>query len=167
MLNLMLTGAMPWERVAGGKLRRLIRRCLEVNPRDRYGDVWELYHALKRARRVTAEWLPPGFRTLRPVNMLVAILGYAFLVTFSLRIDGSVYETVAEYNLMRLNFLLLGLFLVLFYCNYLDLRRKFLFMRSRRRWLRMVGLLLAPVFAFWTVLLLTGLLKAFVTVFIL
>lgn len=154
LLNIMLTGVMPWERVAGGKLNKIIRRCLKMNPKDRYAGAWELYHALKRARAVRCEWLPPGFRTMHPLKILLAVPGYLFLFLFPLKLDSSDVGTSAERDLMRLTVFLLGLFPLLFYSNYLGVRRWFPFMRSPHKELRILGLVLAPVFLFLLLILL-------------
>lgn len=146
LLNVLLTGAFPWEKAADGNLKQVIRRCLEMNPKDRYAGAWELYQVLRRTRREKFPWLPPGFRSMRLYKMLIAIPVYLFIIIFSLRIDTSDQETLAEKNLMHMTFLLLGILPVLFYCNYMDIQRWFPFMRSPDRRLRILGLILSPIF---------------------
>lgn len=146
LLNTLLTGALPWEQKAGGRLRGVITRCLQMKPADRYAGAWELYAALKRARRQQIPWLPPGFRTLSWYKMLPATLWYLFVFVFAFRADFSGTEDPLARNVSRLLLLLLGLLPVLFYANYLNIQRFFPFMRSRSRWLRMLGLIIAPVF---------------------
>ncbi len=46
LLNLMLTGKYPSEQIAKGYLGRVIRKCTNVNPADRYSSVQKLYQAL-------------------------------------------------------------------------------------------------------------------------
>ena len=144
LLNLMITGAMPWEKTADGRLKRIIHRCLRLNPKERYAGTWELYSVLKRASVVRAEWLPPGFRTLRIHKMLVALPAYLFVILISLGPDAEKFDSPAEYNIMRLTFFLLGIAPILFYGNYMDIRRFFPFMTSPNRRLRLLGLILAP-----------------------
>lgn len=144
LMNTLLTGALPWEREAGGRLRGVIARCLQMKPADRYAGAWELYAALKRARRLQLPWLPPGFRTLRWYKMLPASLWYLFVFVFAFRAEFNSTDDPLVENVSRLLLLLLGLLPVLFYGNYLDIQRYFPFMRNRSRWLRLLGLVLAP-----------------------
>ena len=143
LLNTLCTGALPWERLAGGRLRRVIRRCLKLEPKDRYIDARELQSALKRAAAMHIEWLPPGFRTMRWYKMLPAALWYLYILHFSLThtVDGS--DPVHELS-SRLLYGAAHLFPTLFYGNYLDVQRFFPFMRSKSRHLRLVGLVIAP-----------------------
>ncbi|MBR2634115.1 MAG: serine/threonine protein kinase [Clostridia bacterium] len=46
LLNMMLTGVHPIETIPKGRPGRVIRRCMEVNPRDRYQTVSRLKAAL-------------------------------------------------------------------------------------------------------------------------
>ena len=143
LLNTLCTGALPWERLAGGRLRRVIRRCLKLEPKDRYIDARELQSALKRAAAMHIEWLPPGFRTMRWYKMLPAALWYLYILHFSLThtVNGS--DPVHELS-SRLLYGAAHLFPTLFYGNYLDVQRFFPFMRSKSRHLRLVGLVIAP-----------------------
>lgn len=72
LMNLMLTRKMPSEGIAGGKLRKIISCCLEVNPKDRYRDVRELYHALKYMNEVKKEWFP----LMRSQYNLLRLVGF-------------------------------------------------------------------------------------------
>lgn len=146
LLNTLVTGALPWETAAGGRLQKVIRRCLQMKPRDRYADAWELHRALKRAKNTSVDWLPPGFRTLKPWKMLIAAPVYFVLTHFCLSLEPAPYERLAQQNIMRLTFFLFGLAPILFYCDYLGMRRLFPLMRSPRRRLRTLGMILAPVF---------------------
>lgn len=47
LLNVMLTGKHPSEKLAKGKARRIIRKCTNLNPNDRYQSVESLSGALK------------------------------------------------------------------------------------------------------------------------
>jgi len=143
LLNVLATGAMPWERLAGGRLRRIIRRCLKLEPKDRYIDARELQSALKRAAAMGIEWLPPGFRSLKWYKMIPAALWYLYILYFSLThtVNGS--DPVHELS-SRLLYGAAHLFPTLFYGNYLDVQRFFPFMRSKSRHLRIVGLVIAP-----------------------
>lgn len=146
LLNTMRTGALPWQTQPYGRLRGIIARCLKLEPKRRYAGAWELHAALKRAQKQQVAWLPPGFRTLRWYKMIPATLWYLFVFIFAFRVDFDDAATLAVRICTRLILLLLGLLPVLFYANYMDFRRFFPFMRCHSRWLRLLGLVLAPIF---------------------
>ena len=45
-MNVMLTGQHPSQKLAEGRLGRVIQRCTQVNPAKRYKDVMNLAEAL-------------------------------------------------------------------------------------------------------------------------
>ncbi|MBQ8813983.1 MAG: serine/threonine protein kinase [Lachnospiraceae bacterium] len=145
LMNLLLTRRLPADHLASGKLRRIIRLCLQVDPKHRCQDVWELYYALKRVRRIRIEWLPPGFRALKPYYMIPAIIGYPFLFLFVFQAALKHYDTVYDIFQFHLIVLCPILLSIYFYADYMGIRRYFPFMRSSRRWLRTIGFLLAPL----------------------
>ena len=161
LLNVLATGAMPWEQLAGGRLRRVISRCLKLDPEDRYIDARELSFALKRAKQLRIEWLPPGFRSLKWYRMIPAA-GY-YLLFLILFLDMAVIDTenlkLTETGILVL--LAIGLGPVAFYGNYLDMQRFFPFMRSHSRRLRLFGMLLFPLWM-WIFLLMCITFKSFV-----
>ncbi len=145
LINIMLTGTFPWEKITEGRLRRVVGRCLRMDPQKRYAGAWELRRVLCRIRRTRAEWLPPGFRTLHPLKMLAALPVYLFVIAVSLCADRKSGMTAAEYDALRLTLLLLGIAPILFYGNYLDVQRFFPFLRSSRPLVRAAGYALSPL----------------------
>lgn len=147
LMNLLLTRKMPTETIASGKLKRIIRLCIQVNPKDRYQDVWELYGALRRTRSIRIQWLPPGFRSLKIYYMLPALLGYSLLFTFTWKAGYENYTV--PYELFQFYFMLLvfAFINIMFYGDYLGIRRYFPFMRSPKRWRRALGFVLVPAAA--------------------
>lgn len=147
LLNTLCTGALPGERRAGGQLRRVIDRCLQLHPKDRYSGMDALCRALKTAKFERIPWLPPGFRTQRWYKVLPAVCYYSFVYAFCIveyQAPGHpLYRPPAE----RLQWTAIALFPVLFYCNYLDIQRFFPLMKSRSRILRLVGLVIGPLWA--------------------
>ena len=148
LLNVLRTGAMPWERLADGRLRRIIDRCMKLAPKDRYMDARELGAALKRAGQTRIEWFPPGFRSLKWYRMVPALCFYFvyWLVFLKFVLDVLMGESTTPDFLAA--YLMMGMGPVLFYCNYLDVQRFFPFMRSNSRGLRLLGYLLFPLWLF-------------------
>ena len=89
LMNIMLTGFLPSEKLGEGKLKRIIKRCVELNPKDRYGSADKLSKDLKRYKSRYISWLPPGFRSFNIFKMLVACLGYYAIVwsSYELALD--------------------------------------------------------------------------------
>lgn len=145
LLNVMLTGALPCEKKAAGKLGSIISRCLKMEPRSRYAGTWELYAALRRVKKQQIPWLFPGFRTLRWYKMVPAFIWYSFVILFAFRANVESID-IASQVCVRLILIMLGLFPVLFYGNYMNIQRSFPFMRSQRRAARILGLVIAPLF---------------------
>lgn len=154
LLNTLLTGVLPWEKEARGQLSGVISRCLKMDPKSRYAGAWELYDALKRAKKQRICWLPPGFRTLRWYKMIPALLWYLFVFLCAFGVD---FKPTIEPQVRvgtRMIFLVLGLLPVFFYANYMDMQRFFPLMRSSRRGLRLIGLAIAPAFMLFLTLVL-------------
>lgn len=146
LLNTMRTGAMPWEKQPTGKLHGIVSRCLEMEPKRRYANAWELHEALKSARKQRVPWLPPGFRTLRWYKMIPALLWYLTVFYISSQVDLDPEEAFITWLCTCLTLFLPGLFAAFFYGNYLGVQRFFPLMRSSNRLVRLLGLLIAPVF---------------------
>lgn len=116
ILNYLLSGKFPVEEIADGKLGDVVRRCIAVNPDERYQNVKELEMDLERLypsnvryvqapenvrrsergvqeqvrRKERASWtrfLPPGFRSGTVWKMLIAIIGYLMLIVICLGME--------------------------------------------------------------------------------
>ena len=147
LLNTLRTGALPSERRAGGQLRRIIDRCLQLYPKDRYPGVEDLARALKAAKFERIPWLPPGYRTQCWYKALPATFYYIFIYAFCFveyrTPNHPLYQPLSD----RLQWAAVALFPVAFYCNYLGIQRLFPLMKSRNRLLRFLGLLIGPLWA--------------------
>lgn len=149
LLNIMLTGELPSETLAKGKLRKVICHCLEMNPKDRYLDAKELYFAIKKISMTKLFWLPPGFRTLRIHRMLVALLGYSLIFLFASFVKRHGFDTVFEWRFVQSVMILFPVSIIFFYCNYFNIQQWFPFMRASRRSHRIAGFIIAPILISW------------------
>lgn len=82
LLNVMLTGKMPSECLAGGALGRIVSKCIEIDARQRYADMGELRLALesKLPSGGAADRFfkaVPGLRSPHLPIVILAILLYA------------------------------------------------------------------------------------------
>lgn len=152
-------------------LEKIISKCTELEPNNRYRTISELQHVLTKATKrsglsVNANtnnnsgethsypFLPPGFRTLSPINMLIGIAGYTFLVLFSFSVkpeDSEGAFLIIERTLLFLMFLSI----VFFSLNYLNIQSRIPFCRSKHIVLRMLGILLGDILliGFWLVMI--------------
>lgn len=160
LLNVLLTGMLPAEALAEGALAPIISRCTQLAPEERYASVKELANALSSSPTAAPgslgaasnpplgwrRFLPPGFRTLSPVKMLLSLLGYGILfsVSLTLEVEGASPAVLA---FERGFFTLIFLSMVFFTGNYLDIQSRFPLANSAKRALRLLGILL------WNILL--------------
>ena len=152
LMNILLTKNLPTDQLVSGKLRRIILQCLQMNPRDRYPDVRELYRALQRAAKVKSEWLPPGFRTMQIPRMLLASLVYFFIIAVSVSMTQKTFSSAGEMHMFQAAFVSAGLLTIAFLFDYQGIRRKFPLMRSPYRWVRACGFVLDSVLIYWAAL---------------
>lgn len=55
LANMLLTGHMPKKKLAKGRLGRIIKKCVMIDPQDRYQTAEELYYAIFFKRKHTAK----------------------------------------------------------------------------------------------------------------
>ena len=94
LLNELVTGVLPKDRMPRGRLGKVIKKCTRIDPKDRYRSVKELQSALASCRshpnqyeRNTYKnnfWIP-GFRSKKPMNILMALFIYTFAFSICLR----------------------------------------------------------------------------------
>ena len=131
VLNYLLTGHMPDEKLAEEPLGTVVKKCVQINPIHRYQNVFELRQALGGVMgnvsgkqedssyvRGWQKFLPPGFRTLKPWKMLVAVVSYAAILDIAAT-SNFVVKSATELVLNRIfaGLGMIGSVLVLF--NYL------------------------------------------------
>ncbi len=108
ILNYIVLKKFPVEEIVPGKLGEIIRRCIALNPDERYQSVKELEGELEALypgrNKYEAEgnglsagelpgwrrFLPPGFRSGRVWKMILAVMGY--LLVFYICLDMDVSE---------------------------------------------------------------------------
>lgn len=81
LLNVMLTGSVPSEKLFDGGCSSVIRKCTAMDPDDRYPTVDSLMKSLLKSLKWSAPKLtPPGFRTGKVWKMIVASFGYVGII---------------------------------------------------------------------------------------
>ena len=164
LMNVMLTGDFPGKRIACGRLNNVIRKCIELSPAGRYQSIQELQAVLNTLSGSVApetanklcwrRFLPPGFRSKSIVRWLFSAVGYALLlyVGFGLKVENA---GALELLLNRIAFTVAVLLIVLFNGNYLSIHQKFVMTRSKRRWVRWLGMAIVDtaILALWVIVL--------------
>ena len=160
LLNVMLTGVPPKEKLAAGRLGKVIGRCTMLDPRDRYGTVDELLHDLRMSktaggRRIyhSPGWMIPGFRSGNATNMVVALLGYAFIFSAGLTMAIPSAKTEALRWTERIFFILCSLVVVFLSSDYLGVWKRFRIDRVKNPFLKALCVLLLDAAAFLVLLL--------------
>lgn len=147
LINQLLIGAFPQDRLLYGRLRPLVAKCTKLNPTERYQTIEEFLDDLreitgirkKKKMEVIWKYTPPGFRSLHPLKMVTAFFGYWFMIYAGLTLE---VENVTDPLILwsnRIAFFLLFLLETLFFSNYLDVQRKVGLDRIKEPWLRLLG----------------------------
>ncbi len=153
LINVLTTGKMPSAQMAAGKLRPIIKKCMEIDPSNRYASVDALMLALKRVYANTLpraedgalpswrRFLPPGFRSDSVSHMVIAVLGYALLLFAGMCMEVE-SATPLVLALNRGAFLLMGLAVVFFSADYCGIHTHLPLARSKCVVVRFLGILL-------------------------
>ena len=161
LMNVLLTGELPNKRMAGGRLNKVIQKCVELSPSGRYQNISELQAVLHQLSgkptdsTVRSNWrkfFPPGFRNRNVIKWLFSALGYAALIAVGLDLQVENAGTM-ELIINRIAFTVMGLCIVLFNGNYLNVQRHFILTRNSKRWIRWLGMAVVDfaLMALWVI----------------
>lgn len=151
LFNVMLTGKTPQEHMAEGDSGRIIRKCTQLDPADRYPDADSLLEDISGAgpqqdkdREYRYRWqrfLPPGFRSLRIERMVGALAGYA--LAFTLIFDLTLRNKDGQYNSRVFNggLAIVFVLLVLLWSDYLDLQKYLPVINSKKPMIKGLGII--------------------------
>lgn len=168
VMNLLLTGKISRECTSASLLKKIIEKCLELSPENRYKSAMELHNALARYKskgKVDSEnkkaypFLPPGFRSLNPFHMLVAICGYSFFLILLIETETTDNQGIPlpgpEAFSAKLYTLILVLSVLFFSADYMNVQKFFPLCRHSNPLIRFLGLIL------WNVVLILSVLLTF------
>ena len=150
LLNELVTGVLPKDRMPRGRLGKIVKKCTRIDPKDRYRSVKELMSALASCRSHPDDYehniyrnsfLPPGFRSKKPANMLIAIFIYAFAFYVCMDFTAESIEPGIETWIERIILSFFTLLMMLFTGNYLDIWSFMGISRIRNAWLRFLAVL--------------------------
>lgn len=165
LLNEMLTGKLPQEELADGPLTAVIQKCLRMEPSHRYQTVDLLLQDAKRrshlpwtvAKNIRA-WLPPGFRSGKPLRWALATLWYILLLLLSCT---AVVKDTPPTDLLLLRITLFLIFFgeTLWLGNYRNVWQHLPLSRNPSKPIRLLGMVLWAVVLFFAIMVLTALLS--------
>ena len=144
LLNYLVTGDIPKRSPATGQIGHIVEKCTAIDPHDRYQNAAELFSALEKYRpsdKAKAahfiKWLPPGFRTLNPVKMLLSGFLYVILFMAAIQLDVKNAPPGKEW-IDKLFFLVFVFIAVAFIGNYMDIWHLFRADRIKQPLLRIL-----------------------------
>lgn len=141
-------GSFSRSRLTNWPYDSIAEKCTRLDPKLRYASVGEVRAALdgldgKRTKHREGRyirWLPPGFRALKPLYMVLMGIWYLFVAALCLTME---FEnmTGTELTLNRVFIFLSFLLATLFVGNYLDVWERFGVTRIQSRALRILAVI--------------------------
>ena len=100
-------------------ITNISKKCTMINPDQRYPNLEELEFDLKHYNKYgSRRILPVGFRSNKPINMIIATIGYLLIIFIFSGLVTSNGNIVAMW-MDRIYFMILGFVLIAFLGNYL------------------------------------------------
>ena len=110
LLNQLCTGDFPQNKLVEGPLAKIVQKCIEIDPRQRYDSAAALRRALEYlcpeaiapADEPPAAPPPkpigvPGFRSGNPLHILIAILAYGVFAIFALAVGLASFRSFTDF----------------------------------------------------------------------
>lgn len=161
LINVMMTGVLPSEKKAEGKIGRIVEKCMQIDPVNRYKDADELKNELLGINE-KPDWKEilhsiPGYRSSNLYYEIIATVLYLFAFMFLIVFVQLAVESVS--NFLVVLFLLGNIcFYYLFGFDCFRIRTKCTALerfRERKSVYFILSILVAGSFTFITVLVLT------------
>lgn len=146
VINTLLHGEFSPIPYSESELTPIVNKCLKLSPEERYKSVVEIKKQLNinpiDSRKISLNkmiFLPPGFRHLNPLNMIVATIVYIFTfwLCLSLEVNNSTPITLF---IQRISCLIGLLGVELISNDYLGIQKSFSLCRSNNIVIRILGI---------------------------
>ena len=163
-----------WNSPKEKRLIKIIQKCTQMNPADRYQSVHDVskelgmllpssgksdYYVKAIAGSPVSRYFPPGFRSGRPLHMIVATLVYGLMFLVCMTSTQLGYAPLLSITMGAVLFMTLFA-MILFAFNYLDVHSKLPLCNSKKRWVRIMGIILWEMIVFTAMDLLAGIIIA-------
>ena len=183
LLNYLILKKFPVEEIVPGKLKKIVCKCLEMNPNDRYQNVDDLriqlellYDNLKNNKTQpdppekiipasNKSYIPPGFRTHTWWKMLTAILGYTFvtMLAFSMEFTfNGVKLTGIQLRFEQSIIWLTQIALIFLIWNYRGIKNNVPLLKDSRRIIRIIGYIIAEFILLFIGILFIAMCESFI-----
>ena len=170
LMNVLLTGKLPAEEKAAGKLRGIITKCTRLEAEQRYSGIDSLLAALSALKPVGAldapeesgwrRFLPPGLRSGNLLVSALSFVGYVFLLFLCLNLQVT-NATPLRLIVNRIGAAIAFFSCVLFTGNYLNVKSMFFLTRSKNPFLRVLGIVIVDTVMFFSVVAVITMLESF------
>lgn len=140
LMNVLYTGCLPSVRLYQGPEREIIEKATHINSQKRYQNAQEFKDAITGLGR--SSWRLPGFRSHQPARMLTAGCGYLLMLFSSFNMEAR-GDSAVDLFLLRLSFFMVLFLIVLFACNYRNIKSMCLFHSSKSKFTRACGIIIS------------------------
>ncbi|MST87608.1 serine/threonine protein kinase [Lactobacillus porci] len=140
LMNVLYTGSLPSVNLYQGPERAIIEKATHINSQKRYQSAQEFKDAITDLGR--SSWRLPGFRSHQPARMLMATCGYLLMLFSSFNMEAKGNSAVDRF-LLRLSFFMILFMIVLFACNYRNIKDTCLFHSSKSKFVRFCGIIIS------------------------
>ena len=140
LMNVLYTGSLPSVNLYQGPEREIIEKATHINSQKRYQSAQEFKDAITDLGR--SSWRLPGFRSHQPARMLMATCGYLLMLFSSFNMEAKGDSAVDRF-LLRLSFFMILFMIVLFACNYRNIKAMCLFHSSKSKFARACGIIIS------------------------
>lgn len=140
LMNVLYTGSLPSVNLYQGPERAIIEKATHINSQKRYQSAQEFKDAITGLSR--SSWLLPGFRSHQPARMLMATCGYLLMLFSSFNMEAKGDSAIDRF-LLRLSFFMILFMIVLFACNYRNIKDMCLFHSSKSKFARACGIIIS------------------------
>ena len=154
LLNEMLTGELPQEKLTEGKYGRVVRRSTSLDPKERHGSIADFRldlngrlrdrsNELQETVQSDRRFLPPGFRTRTWWKMIIAIGVYSFAIfaaiMYFIGVPNGEGNPIFDNISIGVFWLLLFFWTIAYAYDYLGIRKKMPASRIKNRVFRSLG----------------------------
>lgn len=148
LINTMLWGEFKRDVFPSSRLSLVIKNCIQLNPEGRYKQVSQVKKSLIKGHEATElpgkswqRFIPPGFRTKKPLHMIIASIVYGLIAWLSLTLE--VKDTYGA-ALFFERIMCLTMFCSIIACifNYLNIQRMIPLCNHQNKCVRLFGTIL-------------------------
>lgn len=169
LMNVLLIGTPPVERLAPEPFGHIISRCTQMDPEKRYSSIWALREAIYRLACPSTSQEPeykwnhalPGFRSGKPSSMIGASLGYLLILRMGWAISVESSDIRAIW-INRIGVILTLFSIVLFWGDFMGMQEKIGLKRPEKPSMRFLSNILFSMAIFVMGAVLTALIESIV-----